>query len=151
MNDVELEEEVAGGQRHLLDLAHVPGQDEQAAGVGVAPDLFDDLADLVNRPPVGRLPPAPLLPVDGPQVAFLVRPLVPDAYPVLFQVLDVRVAAQKPQQLVDDRAQVNLLGRDDRQPVFEVEAHLVAEGADGAGSGAVLFGGPVAEDVIQEV
>ena len=47
-----------------MQLADVPGGDDQAARVGVSPDLFDNLADLVDHFPVGRLPTAPLLTVN---------------------------------------------------------------------------------------
>src|SRR3712207_8043896 len=40
---------------------------------------------------------------------------------------DVGVAAQEPEQLDDDRAEVELLGRQQRETLGHVEAHLVAE------------------------
>src|SRR5690606_23322528 len=58
---------------------------------------------------------------------------------------------QEPQQLVDDRAQVELLGGDQRKAFAEVEAHLPAEHAAGAGAGAVGLFGAVFEDVAEEV
>ena len=44
---------------------------------------------------------------------------------------------EKPDQLVDDRLQVQLLGGDQRKAVGQIEAHLVAEHAERAGAGAV--------------
>ena len=79
------------------------------------------------RRPSGRRPGAPLRAVDRPQLAVGVRPLVPDRDPVLAQRAHVGLAAQEPQQLVDDRAQVELLGGERREALAQVEAQLVAE------------------------
>ena len=64
---------------------------------------------------------------------------------------DVGVAAQEPQQFDDDRAQVQLLGRQQRKAVGEVEAHLRAEQRQGAGPGAVLLLDALVEDPLHEV
>src|SRR3546814_10648667 len=56
-----------------------------------------------------------------------------------------------PQQLVHDRAQVQLLGGDQREAFVEIEAHLPAEHAARAGAGAVGFFGAVLEHVAQQV
>src|SRR3546814_5384854 len=72
-------------------------------------------------------------------IAVRVRPFVPDANAVLLQIPDVRVALQEPQQFVDDRLDVQLLGREQRETLGQVEAHLVAEHAVGAGPGPVLL------------
>jgi hypothetical protein len=53
---VELEERVAGRQRHLRDLAHVPGRHDQPARIGVVADLPHDLGDLVDMATVRRRP-----------------------------------------------------------------------------------------------
>ena len=66
-------------------------------------------------PPSGARPGAPLLAVDRAQFAVRVRPFVPDADAVLLQPAHVGVAAQEPQQLVDDGLQVQLLGGDQRK------------------------------------
>lgn len=76
--DVELEEGVARHQRHLVELAHVPGGDDDAPAVGLVADQFDSVLDLVDHPPIVGLPFAPLLTVDRPQITLLVGPLVPD-------------------------------------------------------------------------
>jgi hypothetical protein len=46
---------------------------------------------------------------------------------MLAQPGDVGVAPQEPQQLVDQRAHVDLLGRHQREAVGEIDAQLVAE------------------------
>ena len=46
------------------------------------------------------------------------------------QVAGIGIAAQEPEQLVQDGAQMQLLGGDQRETRCQVEAHLVAEHAD---------------------
>ena len=65
---------------------------------------------------------------------------------------DVGVAAQEPEQLVDDRAGVwSFLVVSSGKPCGEVEAHLVAEDAQRAGAGAVALLDAVLQDVPEEV
>lgn len=85
-----------------------------------------------------------------PQVPRLrIGPLVPNRHPVVVQVLDVGVAVQEPKQFVDDRAQVEFLGRQARKTGLQVEPHLMAEYADRSGSGAVALPDAVVADVLQ--
>src|SRR5690606_21829216 len=56
---------------------------------------------------------------------------------VFLEVGDVGIAAQEPQQFVDDRPQVQLLRRQDGEAFLEIEAHLVAEHGTRAGSGTI--------------
>ena len=74
---VELEQAVAGGERHPVEVGGIPGRDDQAAGIGIAPDLTQHPGDLVDRAAAGLLPGAPLLAVDRTEIALRVRPLVP--------------------------------------------------------------------------
>ena len=97
--DVELEERVAGRERHPWDLGDVPGAHDDPPRVGVLAEEPHDLCDLVDMAAVGRRPAAPLHAVDGPELAVRVRPLVPDRDAVLLQPADVRVAAQEPEEL----------------------------------------------------
>ncbi len=142
---------MAGGQRHFVDEGGVPGGYDEAAAVGIAFDLLDNVGDLVDMPAVGGGPGAPLVAVYGAEVAVFVGPFVPDGYVIFFQVADVGVAFEKPKQLVDDGAQVELFGGEQGEALGEVETHLVAEHGTGAGAGAVGFVGAVAEDVLHEV
>ena len=125
--------------------------DVAAASRGRVRICVDDLRDLVDVPAVGRRPGAPLVAVDGPEVAVGVGPLVPDRDAAVLQPLDVGVAAQEPQQLGEHRPGVHLLGGHEREALGEVEAHLVAEDAAGAGAGAVALLRPVVEDPLEEV
>ena len=58
---------------------------------------------------------------------------------------------QEPQKLVDDGAQVQLLGGHQRKAGCEIEAHLIAEYAQGAGAGAVVLARAVLADVAQKI
>lgn len=91
------------------------------------------------------------MPVDRAELTLLVGPLVPDADAALLEPAHVGVAAQEPQQLTDDRAQVQLLRREGREALRQVEAHLVAEDAPGARAGAVGLVHAVVPDVLEEV
>src|SRR5690606_27176449 len=142
---------VARLQRHLRQVGHGPGTAHEPARVRVAPDLLDHPADLVDLAAVAAGPAAPLPAVDRPQLALFVGPFVPDADLVFLQVGDVGLALQEPQQLVDDRAQVQLLGGDQREALAQVEAHLPAEHAARAGTRAVRLVGAVLEHVGQQL
>src|SRR5690349_5735898 len=109
-------------QRHLVELGDVPRIHENAARVRVAAQQIDRTADLIDGFAVRSRPRAPLLTVDGTELAALVGPLVPDRNAVLVEIADVGVASQEPQELVDDRAQVQLLRRHERKALAQVEA-----------------------------
>ena len=126
---VELEHRVARRQRHLIDIRWIPRAHDEPPRIGIALELLDEIGDLVDDTAVGGFPGAPLLAIDRAEVAVFVRPLVPNGDVVVVQVLDVRVAAQEPQQLVDDGAQMQLLGRQQGETLLQVKAHLVAENA----------------------
>lgn len=151
VGDIELEEDVARREGHLRHFAHVPSGDEEATGVGVELDLADEVGDLVDLGAVGASPRAPLMAVDGAEVAIGVGPLVPDGDLVVVEVLDVGVALEEPEEFVDDGAEVKFFGSEERESIVEVEAHLVAESADGTGAGAVVFWGTVIEYVLKKV
>ena len=148
---VELEERVTGQQRHLRQVGDVPGADDDPARVGIGLELLDDVGDLVDVTAVGCRPGAPLDAVHRTEIAIRTRPLVPDRDVALLQPARVAVAAQEPEQLEDDRAQVHLLGRDQREAFAQVETHLVAEDALRSGARAVGLGDAVVADVAQEV
>ena len=48
VGDVELEQAVAGCQRHVGNVGRVPGRDDDAAAVRVGLERLDDLGDLVD-------------------------------------------------------------------------------------------------------
>ena len=49
LRDAELEERVAGRQRHAVEIGRVPRRDDVAARIGILPDRLDDARDLVDR------------------------------------------------------------------------------------------------------
>ena len=145
VGDVELEERMARRQRHLRDLADVPGRDDVAARVRIGLEQLQRGADLVDVLARRRRPRPPLHAVHRTQIPCLRGPFVPDRHAMLLQPAHVGVTAQEPQQLVDDRLGVHLLGGDQRESGRQVVAQLVAEQAAGAGAGTVRFRGPVLE------
>src|SRR4029079_4850141 len=114
----------------------------------VAPRPRRELVDVAR---VRSRPRAPLVAVDRPEVARLVGPLVPDRDAVLVEPGHVRVAADEPEQLADDRGHVHLLRRHEREAVAQVEAHLVPEDRERPGAGAVLLARALVERPTQEV
>ena len=149
--DVELEQEMARRQGHAIERADVPGRDDMAPGVGVAADAVHDPRDLVDGPTVCGHPAPPLGAVDRAQLPPLVGPLVPDGHAVGVEVGDIRRALEKPQELVDHRAHVDRLGGHHREPLAQIEAHLVAEDAQRAGAGAIALVHPVLPDVAHQI
>ena len=88
---------------------------------------------------VAGAPVAPLRAIDAAQVAPRIGPFIPDRDPVFVQVPDVGVPAQEPQQLVDDRFDVELLGGQQRESFRQRKPCLRAKHRVGAGAGAVRF------------
>lgn len=148
---IELEEAVTGRQCHLVDQRRVPGRDDVAARVRVCLDALDELCHLVDMPAVIIRPGAPLGTIDGTEVAIFVGPLIPDADAVFLQVADIRIALQEPEQLVNDRLQMQALRRDDWKTFRQIKAHLVTEHGAGAGSRAVTAIAAGFKNVAQKV
>ena len=96
LRHIELEQRVARWQRHGGNLGHVPCAHNHASRVGVVAQLVHYLRNLVDGAAAVVGPGAPLVTVDGPQVAMLVGPLVPDAHTMLLQIAHVGVAMQEP-------------------------------------------------------
>jgi hypothetical protein len=149
--DIKLEETVTRRQAHGIDLADIPCADKHATAIGIGSYQMNQIRDLVDGPAAGCAPVPPLGAVNRPEVAVGVGPLVPDVYPVVREVLDVGVPSEKPQKLVDDALEKQTLGGSDRKALSQVEPHLAAEHAQGAGSGPVGFFHSLAKDVAQEV
>lgn len=146
----ELKHEVAGRQRHFLDVRHVPRAHDMAPGVGIGFDAVDHVRDLVVLLAIRAFPASPLRAVHGTQVAFFIRPFVPDGDLVLVQVLNVGIALQKPEQFMDDAAQVQLLRGQAGESRGEVVARLLAEDGRGAHTRAVLPETSVVQDLAQQ-
>ena len=99
----------------------------------------DDVRQLVDVPSVRRRPASPLVAVDRTQLAVGAGPFVPDRDSGLLQRAHVGLAAQEPEELVDDGLRVDLLRRQQRKALGQREAHLVAEHRERAGARAVVL------------
>src|SRR5262245_9057228 len=60
-------------------------------------------------------------------------------------------ALQEPEQLMDDRLHMQLLGGDEREALAEIEAHLMTEERERAGPGAVPFAGSALAHAGEEI
>ena len=109
-----------------------------SARIRIVFELFNERGDLVNMRATRRLPTAPLLAINRPQIAVCIGPLIPNRDAVLFQIGDICIAGQKPEQLVNDGLQVQFLGRQNRKTVTQIKSHLMAEHRQSAGAGAVV-------------
>ena len=101
-------------------------------------------------PSAGR-PASPLVAVDRTQFAVRVGPFVPDRDSGLLQRPHVRLAAQEPEELVDDGLRVHLLRRQQREAFGQREAHLVAEHGERAGAGAIVLAVAAVADMPHEI
>ena len=120
---------MARHQRHVREVRHVPGADDDPPAVWVFVDETNGFRDLIVLNAIGSDPAAPLLAVDRAKVAVLIGPLVPNPHAVLLQIAHVGVAFQEPKQLVDHGGDVNALRGDQGEAFAEVEPHLVTEDA----------------------
>src|SRR5438477_7250694 len=88
-------------------------------------------------------PVSPLRAVNAAEISFLVGPFVPNRHAVFVEIFDVGVAAQKPEQFVNDRFDVQLLRgqeRKSRPARPQVVAGLCTEDRQRAGAGAIGAG-----------
>ena len=79
---------------------------------------------------VFAVPIAPLRAINAAEISFFVRPLIPNRDAVFVEIFDVRVAAQEPEQLVNDRLDVQLFCRQQRKSGAarpQIESRLRAE------------------------
>ena len=122
-----------------------------AARVWVGLNVLDEGTDLIDRASVRRGPGSPLMAVHGSEIAVFVCPFIPDFHAVLVEVGDVGVPGEKPQQLVNDRLEVELLRSEQGKAPFEIATHLIAEYAPGARTRAVGLFHAVVEDVSEKI
>ncbi len=62
--------------------------------------------------------------VDSAEIAVRIRPLVPNRHALFVERADIGVAAQKPKQLVDDRLEMQLLRRQERETFPQIKSRL---------------------------
>ena len=94
---------------------------------------------MVDLVAIGRLPAPPLRTIDRTEFAIGIGPLVPNAHAVFLQITDVGVAAQQPQQFMDDGFGMQLLGGQQRKAGGQIETHLPTEHRARAGAGAITL------------
>ena len=146
-----LEQSMARRQRHLPDFANVPRTDDVPPAVGIFFDLRDDLVNLVDRAAVGGAPVAPLRAIDAAQITIAVGQFIPDRHAVLVEILGIGVAAQEPEQLVDDRFEVEFFGGQHRKTISQRKSRLCAEDRIRSGARAVVFEFPAFQHQAQEL
>jgi len=149
--DIELEERVAGHERHLVEFGHVPSAHNHAAAVGVAFERVDDLLNLVNVAAVWCGPAAPLHAVDGAKIAVFAGPFVPNGDLAFFQPVVVAGPREEPQQFLNDGAKVYFFGGDQRKTFAQIKAHLVAKHALGARASAVRLSNAMLGYVLHQI
>ena len=87
--------------------------------------------------------------VNRAQLAVRVGPFIPDTDFVFLEIGDIGFAFQKPEQLVNNRTQMQLFRRHQRKPCIQIEAHLGTEYRSGAGAGAVGLLRAVFHDMLE--
>jgi hypothetical protein len=65
---------------------------------------------------------------------------------VVIQIFYIRITAQKPKKLVEDRLEMEFFGREQRKIRPQRVSRLRAEDREGAGAGAIFFKFPLFED-----
>jgi hypothetical protein len=68
-----------------------------------------------------------------------IGPFIPDPYPVFFEVLNIGITLQEPEQLMDDAFGVHFFRGNQGESIFQVKPHLVPKHTQGASSSAVAF------------
>ena len=114
----------------------IKGYNDDPSARRIALDRINGSLNLVNSSP-RPLPRTPLLTVHGPEIAVSVGPLIPDGDLLIFEILNVGIAFKKPEELVYDRFKVNLLRRDKRKSVRDIESHLPTKHRVRPDSGAI--------------
>ena len=123
-----LKQHVTRRQRHLLRSRrrfHALTIKRRLSGIRF--DLLDHLVDLIDAHAIGVRPVAPLRAVNAAQVAPFIGPLVPNGHAVFVERADIRFAAQKPEQLVNNRFQMQLLRRQQGEGVPQIKPSLRAK------------------------
>ena len=142
---------MAGLEGHLRQVADVPRGHHHAARIRVRLQRLEDLGDLVDVAAVPGVPRTPLDAVHRTQLAVLVRPLVPDADPVVLEPGHVRRPREEPEEFADHRLEVHALRRDQREALGQVVAQLPSEHRASARAGAVTLGGALTHNARQQV
>lgn len=149
--DVELKKKMAGWECHLIDFSYVPSRDEMATGGGFVFEVINEAGDLVDGVARTGGPGAPLLAINGAEVAVFIGPFIPDANLVLLEVGDVGFAFQEPEEFVNDRPEVKFFSGEAREAFTEIVACLSAKNAECPGSSTVASLLAIVKDIRKEI
>ena len=138
---IKLEQCVARAEPHFGQVGYIPCVHDHAAAVGIGLYLVQYVFYLVVDLTISACPAAPLMAIYRPQAAVLIRPFIPYAYSMFFEISNIGIALQEPQQLIDNRLQVQLFSGHQGETLLQVEPHLVTKTAGGACAGTVGFFG----------
>src|SRR5690606_25591300 len=98
-----------------------------------------------------RWPGAPLITINRPEIAVLVCPFIPDRDAIFLQIGDVRIAFEEPEQFMDDRPEMQLLGGQNGKTLFQIETHLISENRPRARPRAVATVNTVIEHMLKKI
>ena len=137
---------MAGSESHLVELAGIPGTDDVTPAVGVLLEIVDQLGDLIDTSAIGFGPAAPLRSIDWAEIAVGISPFIPDGDIVFVEIADIGIAFEEPEQLVDDRSEMELLRREQGKAVGQIKALLRTKDRMGSRTGAILLGSSMIEN-----
>ena len=89
--------------------------------------------------------------VNRAEIAVFIGPFIPDGYAIVFEIFDVCITVQKPEELMDDGTQVAFFGGNERDAFREIKAHLAAENAERSRAGAVFLFCAVFQHVLHKI
>lgn len=78
-------------------------------------------------------------------------PFVPDAHAILYEIPQIGIAANKPDQLVHYTFPMHPFCGHEWEAFLQVEAHLVAKNGTGSCAGSISLYGAVVEYMLQQV
>ena len=93
-------------QRHLRQIGYIPCTDDQTAAIGIFFYLLNQFTDLVNHFSILSFPAAPLFAIYRAKVAIFIGPFIPDLYTMFFQISNIGLAFQKPEQFINNTFQM---------------------------------------------
>src|SRR5262249_50545126 len=148
---VKLEQGMTRGEGHGVDFRGIPRRDNEAATVGFGFDLLDNALDLIDPFVVRPAPIAPLGTVDTAKLSLLVRPFIPNRDPALAQIIHVRVAAEEPEEFMNDRLEMQLFGREQRKTCPQIVTRLGAKNGKGPRAGAIAPRPPLFQNKPEQI
>jgi hypothetical protein len=161
LSDIKLEKRMTGwegrlpighilfkGSRGVWEHGGVPGGYHHPTAVRVVSDRLDESCNLVDTL---AIPISPLVSIDRAQVALFVCPGIPDPNPVFLKIGYIGIAIEEPEQFMNNRFHMDLLGGNQGKTLRQIKAHLISENAERSGTGTITFGISVFEYVFEKV